>query len=66
VIVVVGFANPETAIRNLKRGAQIENISFAVKTRESGYSKPSDKSKDKKKRAKARRQRDRAKNRKAS
>ena len=65
MIVVVGFANPETAIRNLKRGSQIENISFAVKTREAGYVKPSRQKKEKDKRARSRRQRERAK-RKAS
>ncbi len=64
MIVVVGFANPETSIRNLKRGSQIENINFAVKTRESGYVKPSKKKKEKQKKARTRRQRERANKRK--
>ncbi len=64
MIVVVGFANPETAIRNLKRGVQIENISFAVKTRDTGYVKPSEKKKQKQKKARTRRQRERANKRK--
>jgi len=61
VIVVVGFANPETVVRNLNRGAQIENIRSAVKTKESGYVKPSTQKKEKIKRSKARRQRARRK-----
>lgn len=63
MIIVVGFSNHETALRNLKRGAQIENIGFAVKNRESGYVKPSRAKKEKKKRAIARRNRERARRR---
>jgi ribosomal protein S21 len=60
MIIVVGF-NPENALRNLKKGVQIEHIGFAVKTREAGYVKPSRAKKEKAKRAVARRIRSRSK-----
>lgn len=60
MLIVVGFLNHETAIRNLKRGSQVENISFAVKKLENGYVKPSAEKKEKKKRARARKRRERS------
>jgi len=52
VLIVVGFSNHETALRNLRRGSQIENIGFEVKNRETGYVKPSKAKKEKEKRFK--------------
>ncbi len=63
MLIVVGFSNPESALRNLKRGLQIENIGFAVKTRGNGYVKPSKAKKEKEKRARTRKKRERARKR---